>query len=323
MASSSSRPPAPSSQGHSIAVVSAKTGLSKDVLRVWERRYGAVEPVRSVGKHRLYSDEDIARFRLLAAATSAGRSIRHVANLSTEALVALVGEYESPPDEPPFSGDYTAEVRRLDLGFAFTIALDGASLDAWLRRSIAEGGLPRFLEVDAPALMRRVGDEWEAGRLSVAHEHLASGVVLNVVLDAIRGLPTSPSAPRLLVATLSRERHGVGAALAAAVAALDGWVVVHLGVDVPSTDIATSASTAGARAVALSIVHEADRAHVLREVAAVRKAAASALPIIVGGAAANAIAANLVAAGAVVCRTFDEFRAELARAANSPHPNAS
>ena len=320
MASRSPDRPAPSVAGHSIAAVSARTGLSQDVLRVWERRYGAVEPTRSAGNQRLYSDDDVARFRLLAAATSTGRSIRTVANLPTVALEALVRDDNARAGADRASEEISPDAGRLDQALALTYALDGAGLDASLRRSIVEGGLPRFLEVDAPALMRRVGEEWEAGRLSVAHEHLASGVLLNVVLDAIRGLPTSPTAPRLLVATLSRERHGVGAVLAAAVAALDGWTVVHLGVDVPSTDIASSAVTAGARAVALSIVDEADRAHVLREVSAVRKGA-STLPIIVGGAAAVAMGANLAAAGAVVCHSFADFRAHLALAARSPLPD--
>lgn len=309
--------------GHSIATVSARTGLSQDVLRVWERRYGAVEPARSAGNQRRYSDADIARFQLLAAATSRGRSIRHVANLPTAVLEALVAEDEVQSGGEPGSEGETADGGRLDIALALTLDLDGAGLDAWLRRAIAEAGLPRFLEVDAPALMRRVGDEWVAGRMTVAHEHLASGVALNIILDAVRTLPTPPSAPRLLVATISRERHGVGAALAAAVAALDGWAVVHLGVDVPSTDIARSAAAAGARAVALSLVHEDDRTHVLREIGAVCKAATPAMPILVGGAAALAMSAKLVAVGAVVCRSFADFRAQLGRAARSPLPDAS
>jgi len=323
MASRSPRRSAPSNAAHSIATVAARTGLSQDVLRVWERRYGAVEPLRSPGNQRLYSDDDIARFRLLAAVTSKGRSIRHVANLSTQALEALVAEDEPSVLSPTAGEGDSEDTSNLDTALAFTIALDGAGLDTYLRRSITARGLPHFVEVDAPALMRRVGDEWEAGRLSVAHEHLASGVVLTIILDAVRALPTSPSAPRILVATISHERHGVGAALAAAVAALDGWAVVHLGVDVPSSDIAASAAESDARAVALSIVYEDDRAHARREVRAVRKAVAADVPVFVGGAAALAMGTTLTATGAIVSRSFADFRAELARAAQSPTTGAS
>src|SRR5688572_6902518 len=77
---------------HPIAVVSERTGLSQDVLRVWERRYQAVEPTRGPGGHRTYSDADIARLRLLHVVTSAGRSIGQVARLSTEELSRLAQE---------------------------------------------------------------------------------------------------------------------------------------------------------------------------------------------------------------------------------------
>ena len=64
---------------HPIGVVAERTGLSLDVLRVWERRYGVVQPTRDEGGRRLYSDADIERLRLLAEATSGGRAIRQVA----------------------------------------------------------------------------------------------------------------------------------------------------------------------------------------------------------------------------------------------------
>ncbi|MDQ2666495.1 MAG: MerR family transcriptional regulator [Gemmatimonadota bacterium] len=298
--------------GHSIAVVAARTGLSPDVLRVWERRYAAVAPIRSAGNQRLYSDEDIARFQLLAAATSVGRSIRTVASLSRDALEILVAEDDRATTKGAHAHAPNVDVAALEAAVALTVAQDGAGLDRMLRRAIALNGLPAFLEVDAPALMRRVGDDWEAGRLTVAHEHLASAVVLSILLDAVRSLPTAESAPRLLVATLTSERHAVGAALAAAVAAMEGWVVVHLGVDVPSHDIATAAIASGAHAVALSIVHDADRAHVLREITGIRSVGGLRVPVLVGGATAVAMSASLGAVGATVCPTFSAFRAALA-----------
>ncbi|MEO9019251.1 MAG: MerR family transcriptional regulator, partial [Gemmatimonadaceae bacterium] len=77
---------------HPISVVSARTGLSHDILRVWERRYAAVLPSRRTGGQRLYTDSDVERLSILHAATQGGRSISSVAGLSTEALTALVGE---------------------------------------------------------------------------------------------------------------------------------------------------------------------------------------------------------------------------------------
>src|SRR5918993_5916516 len=77
---------------HPISVVVERIGLSQHLLRVWERRHGAVEPTRGEGGHRLYSDADIARLRLLHAVTRAGRSIGQVARLSTDELSRMAEE---------------------------------------------------------------------------------------------------------------------------------------------------------------------------------------------------------------------------------------
>src|SRR4051812_38490232 len=74
---------------HPMAVVVDRTGLTPDLLRAWERRYGAVAPSRGPGGQRLYSDDDIERLRLLHVASRAGRSIGQIATLSNEALAEL------------------------------------------------------------------------------------------------------------------------------------------------------------------------------------------------------------------------------------------
>ena len=63
------------SGAHPIAVAAERTGLTQDVLRVWERRYGAVKPKRGANGQRVYTDADLEQLRLLHAATHAGRSI--------------------------------------------------------------------------------------------------------------------------------------------------------------------------------------------------------------------------------------------------------
>ncbi|MEP6781342.1 MAG: MerR family transcriptional regulator, partial [Gemmatimonadaceae bacterium] len=248
---------------HTISVVSERTGLSRDVLRVWERRYQAVEPLRTAGGQRLYSDQQLERFQLLAKATRNGRSIGSIAGLSTAALSKIVEDDESArPSAPKVSeiaeGDrengVAAEIAELALTHA--LALDATSLDRELRRAVGNYGLPMFLEATVPALMRRIGDEWAAERLAIPHEHLASAVVLTILLEAIRSVPEIPGAPRLLVATPAGEEHVVGAALIAAAAALDGWSVLFLGANVPAVDLVLAAH--GVQALALSLVHPHD-----------------------------------------------------------------
>src|SRR5689334_18547798 len=98
---------------HPIQVVTRRTGISSDVLRVWEKRYAVVAPERASNGRRLYSDGDIERLRLLAEATRTGRSISRVAALSTPALIAMLAE-EDRPERRPRRGPATAVPRTPD-----------------------------------------------------------------------------------------------------------------------------------------------------------------------------------------------------------------
>ncbi len=306
--------PAPErAAAHPIAVVAARTGLSRDVIRVWERRYAAVDPTRSPGGQRLYSDEQINRLRLLEAATRHGRTIGTVAGLPTADLERLLAEDEAESLIAPPPYERSREVDDVEEALTHVRALDGSSLDRELRRTIARHGVSAFLDDVVPSLMRRIGDEWHAGRLSIANEHLASAAVLAIVFGAMRTVPELPGAPRLLVATPTNERHAVGAALVAAAAAIDGWAITYLGVDVPATDIVGAAMALGVRGVALSVVHVPEAAALLHELRAVREQLPAHIPLIIGGAGAVSMEGSLRGKGLVVCGSMPELRRVLAK----------
>lgn len=309
--------PRQASPGHPIAVVAERTGLSRDVLRAWERRYAAVEPERTPGGQRLYSDAQVDRFLLLAAATKHGRGIKTVASLPTAELELLVAADEAHRPAPPAHADEAVHTEFVEAALAHTRALDGSSLDRELRRTIALFGIPAFLREIVPTLMHRIGDEWRSGQLTIAHEHLATAAVLAIIFEALRSMPETPAARRLLVATPAGERHAVGAALAATAAALDGWTIIYLGVDVPAADIVAGAATSRADAVALSIVHSSNPAAVVREVHAVRASMPATIPVLTGGALAVKMTKSLEQPGIVVCDSIAGMRRVLARAAQA------
>src|SRR5678815_2708765 len=110
---------------HPIGVASERTGLSPDVLRVWERRYGVVEPHRSSGGQRVYSDSDIERLSLLHRATKGGHGISHVASLSKSRLEELVRDVEAARREPGGEATRSVESRAtVDKAIELTEALD-------------------------------------------------------------------------------------------------------------------------------------------------------------------------------------------------------
>jgi methanogenic corrinoid protein MtbC1 len=307
---------------HPIAVVSDRTGLSQDVLRVWERRYQAVEPTRGPGGHRTYSDADIARLRLLHVVTSAGRSIGQVARLSTEELSRLAQEdaiaraqrrSDLGSDGDTARGSSADTI--VDHAIALAGKLDSPELEHVLRRAVAQFGVTAFIEEVASPILRRVGDDWHAGRLTIAHEHLASSTIHDIVAEAMRSMARRGGAATVVVATPAGERHAIGAALIGAAAATEGWRVLYLGPDLPANDIATAAVASNARAVALSSVYVSDRERTLSELRALRALLPPAVVLVVGGSGSAAIADDLAGTKIRVGESLADLRAALADAA--------
>lgn len=285
---------------HPIAVVAERTGLSQDVLRVWERRYAAVVPSRSPSGQRLYSDADIERLRLMHATSRAGRNIGQIAGMTTEALTALAEEDAAARPVQQETVDASRANETLTVALAHARALEAGLLSDELRRAAASLGISMFVEAIVGPMMRRIGDEWHAGRLTVAQEHLATSVLHDLLVDVMRSVAKRPGAARMLVATPAGERHVIGAAIIGALAAADGWNVVYLGADLPAADIVEAARTSGASIVALSIVYAEERGRLTEEVDRIREGLSRDIRVIVGGAGAQILATSLRAIGVEV-----------------------
>ena len=296
---------------HPIGVVAERTGLSPDLLRVWERRYGAVEPSRSLDGQRVYSDADVERLRLLRLAAMAGRSIGQVARLETEELARLVREDEAARREVGHRTERAALASTsddLERALALARAVNALGLESFLRRSVAALGVPVFLDGVAAPLLRRMGDEWEAGRLTPAQEHVATAIVQRVLDGAIQFLVAPHDAPNLLLATPPGEQHKMGCVLAATAAAAEGWRVTYLGPDLPAAEIAAAAAAVGARVVGVSIVFVGERDRVLAELRNLRSRLSPSVSLVAGGAGAVALAPELRGAGIHVAQDLFELR---------------
>lgn len=275
---------------HPIGVVSERTGLTPDVLRVWERRYGVVEPKRSPGGQRIYSDADIERLTLLHRATQGGHGISHVASLSRAKLEDLVREFEVPavsasvrfvPSEEP-NGTVAQAL-------AYTEALDPSGLESLLRRSVARFGIVTFIDSIAAPFLREVGDAWHSGAVSVGQEHLATAVMQRVVSESAQLLTGADGNPAILIATLEGERHANGALMAAATAASEGWRVIYLGADLPVGEIADAAMRTRARVIAISIVQSEKKSRASAQLRELERSMPAGTTLFVGGSGAKTL----------------------------------
>lgn len=289
-----------------MRVVTRRTGLTPDVLRVWERRYAVVNPVRSPGGQRLYSADDLERLRILNQLVRSGHRIAAIAKLPYAELTRLAGEVEAPAAAGSDAGAAVEEAIRC------VVALDDDGLEATLRRAAISFTTEEWLtHVLAPFLLE-VGERWHAGEISPAHEHLASAITRDVLAWVADSFAPRPGAPVVIVGTPSGEHHELGAMIAAIVAAESGCAVRYLGPNLPARAIGDAALQLDARAVALSVVYVENQETALRELRQLRRMLPQDVALLVGGRAADAIHTQVTATGAEYTSGNPALRAALA-----------
>ncbi|KPK17366.1 MAG: hypothetical protein AMJ62_01585 [Myxococcales bacterium SG8_38] len=236
-----------------MRVVARLTGLTADTIRVWERRYGAVDPDRTEGNKRRYTGAQVRRLVLLRRATELGHSIGQVARLRDDELRRLIGE--TGPDIGSKVSLYAAIVE--DYMHAI-FDYDVQRAESILTRTAAI--LPPMtltLEVIVP-LLRRIGESWSSNELRISHEHIISGQLRSLLGALLRHTDPVAGAPRVIVATPSNHLHEFGAIIGAFMAASRGFEPIYLGTHMPFDDIAEAADQSGAVLILLSIARDCE-----------------------------------------------------------------
>lgn len=298
---------------HSIAVVSRRTGLSQLVLRAWERRYGVVTPGRTESGRRRYSDLDVERLSLLGRLTAADHRIGDIANLPLADLRQLVDELPAAAvaravAAVPATGDAATH---LEQAMHAVAALDPAALEGVLTRASLILGRTALRQELIQPLLERIGDQWRDGSLRIAHEHMASTIVHAFLAAGNAAQVPEPGSPLLIVTAPVRNRHELGALLAASLGLDLGWEVLYLGVDLPVEEIAAAALQRGARAVFLSLIYPPADLVVATQIEQLRRLVGPGVGLLAGGAAAESYAPSLARIGAVIASTPAEFGAAL------------
>jgi DNA-binding transcriptional MerR regulator/methylmalonyl-CoA mutase cobalamin-binding subunit len=229
----------------SISAVERDTGLSKDTLRVWERRYGFPTPERDATGERAYPPAQVERLRLIKRLLDQGLRPSRLMAASGEELTALLDAQRAPPAE---------QRPAVELGALLPLIRQHRSeeLRATLSQMLMRNGLQRFVaEVVAP-MNGEIGEAWLRGEIEVHEEHLYTEQVQNVLRGAINSHPAGNRRPRVLLTTLPDEEHGLGLLMAEAMLVPEGAQCIALGTRTPLADVRLAALASGADVVALS-----------------------------------------------------------------------
>lgn len=237
-----------STPNFSIAAVERDTGLSKDVLRMWERRYGFPLPSRDANGERAYPADQVERLRQIKHLMDQGHRPGKLLALPAEALSGLAPRHARPAR----SEAATVDEQGLEDLEALIKQHDAGGYVQALQQRLARQGLQRFVQDIVAPLTRRVGEAWEDGRFEVFEEHLFTELTKRVMRQAIAALPNSTGTPRVLLTSVPDEQHVLGLLMVEALFALEGADCVPLGTQMPLTEIARAALAHQADIVALS-----------------------------------------------------------------------
>jgi MerR family transcriptional regulator, light-induced transcriptional regulator len=246
----------------SIAAVERDTGIGKDTLRVWERRYGFPQPNRDEHGERVYPAAQVEKLRVIKRLMDQGHRPGRIVAQPIQALLHLtrtdvVGHGESAAH---------AMVRE-DLAalIAMIQAHDDERLRATLHASLAKTGLQTFVTHMVAPLTSLVGETWARGDLAVHEEHLYTECVATLLRQAISAIPKAASGttPSVLLTTFPQEAHGLGLLMVESLLALQGCRCVSLGTQTPLRDIAEAATLRNADVVALSFSVSMNVNHVI------------------------------------------------------------
>lgn len=234
-----------STPAHTIASVERDTGLSKDLLRKWEQRYGFPMPARDAQGERVYADEQVARLRLIKRLIDQGRRPGSLMGCSAAELSELLGAVPASPDEvaPPELGARLLQLLKRH---------SAAELRAMLQQSLLRQGLQDFVQSVVAPLNVAVGEAWLRGEIEIAEEHLYTEQVQNILRAAIGMHPPGNTSPQVLLTTFPEELHGLGLLMVEAMLVAEGASCISLGTQTPVGDIALIADGGRFDVVALS-----------------------------------------------------------------------
>ena len=272
---------------HRIHRVAKITGLSKDVIRVWERRYGLVKPSRSSNRYREYSDKEVALLRFVKAQMEQGATIGSLAAEGHDSLVARMRV-----TTPVSAEEQKPHDRLLDDLIGSLDPLDKAGFERRLNGAVAVIPFDEAVQRILLPLQRRIGELWHEGRLSTAVEHYVTKIIQQKLFSVMNQLPVNEFGPRVLIACPEGETHEIGAQAVAYIAATKGCHVYYLGPDLPSSDLVTFCEAIKPDLVLLSLTELKTKAAALQQLNELEKLATR-WPVGVGGQGALAIEDHL------------------------------
>ncbi|MDF2667911.1 MAG: hypothetical protein K0R67_217 [Paenibacillus sp.] len=241
-------------------------GIPAVTIRAWENRYGVIEPERTEGGHRLYTDQNIEDLHWLKQQVSEkGLTISLAAQMLKKKREGVDTGFQVKAES---FATYNEICEHL---YDTLVAFNSEQANAILDRAFAAYPFEEvFHRVLAP-IMYRIGDEWESGWVSVALEHFVSNFVYQRFFHYFRLLPTIPSLPRMMAFCPEGEHHQLGLLLFVLFLRKKGIEVLYLGANTPADGIRKIVSDMGISYICLSLTSKERLDETLQSIQGIRE----------------------------------------------------
>jgi len=289
---------------YSISRVERETGISKDVLRMWERRYGFPMPSRVSSGERSYSSEDLSRLVLVKRLMDLGHRPGRLMMLPNDELTQML----SVPVVIQ-SGRFQPHIEHLmEILLSNQILALSQYLDYWLCRY----GLEAFVIELLPSWLVQIGYSWQTGRLNIHHEHLLVEQLETKLRLSLKQLPqVSEGSPKVLLTTLPEEQHGLTLLMIENLCRLEGVQAINLGVQTPVESIIQATNELKVQVVSLSISEASNANFVQQSLESLYRGLPGSVSLWLGGEGAKRV--DLAKVNAQIFASFDSLISELAQ----------
>lgn len=262
-----------------------RTGLTDHTIRVWERRYKAVVPIRSESNRRHFTEDDIAKLQFLKMLTDNGHSIRNIAQFGLAKLSELLVLDEQ-------KNSVISEKPSLQLPIAKMIAncmlqiknFDPHGLEKSILAFENRMNLDNYLLYVISVLLRKIGEEWKSGNIKISHEHLASAVIRKILAAKLSAINPEKADKSIVFTTPTGQLHEMGVLISAILAASSGIRAIFLGPNLPASEIAFMCNhDTQIVMVVLGIIYPANDPLILNELDQLKISLKGRVKIAVGG----------------------------------------
>ncbi len=251
--------------------VEGRVGVPATTLRQWERRYGLPSPQRNASGYRLYSKQDVALIEFICQRLSEGIPVSRAAELARQHLT-----------QP---GAFNGAAVTVELLVSALIRADLPGAEQLLAEAQARLGIEAVLMTLVQPALSLIGEQWERGEITVAHEHQASAFLRAQVANLLSVAGHSRFGPIVVAACGPQEHHEIGLLMLSVVLRRLGVQVQYVGANTPLGDLGVYARSVGAQAMLISINTQASLDAALAQR---HDLEAGEMPVFVGGHVLNA-----------------------------------